>query len=233
MEDINKSNVYEGSYIPYINKWGKITNCLGILFSFGPAFVLAVIFDIMPPSSAIVTGFISIAGAVGVLWFVEPVSYFPIIGVAGTYMAFMSGNISNLRIPCAAIAQKIANVEPGTNEGSIVAALGMSVSIIVNIVILAVGVFAGSAIVAALPESVVNALNYLLPSLFGAIFVQFAIKKIKLAPVALALGLGLTLSVNAGVFNFIPGGKPTYLVTLGSVFGTIIIASLLYKKKLI
>ena len=61
------------------------------------------------------------------IWFVEPISYFPIVGVAGTYMAFVSGNISNLRIPCAMIAQKAAGVEPGTDRGSIVATLGMAV----------------------------------------------------------------------------------------------------------
>ena len=51
---------------------------------------------------------LGITSAVGVIWFVEPISYFPIVGVAGTYMAFVSGNISNLRIPCAMIAQKAA-----------------------------------------------------------------------------------------------------------------------------
>ena len=78
------------------------------------------------------------------IWFVEPISYFPIVGVAGTYMAFVSGNISNLRIPCAMIAQKAAGVEPGTDRGSIVATLGMAVSIIVNVIILAAGIFAGA-----------------------------------------------------------------------------------------
>ena len=79
----------------------------------------------------------AITSAVGVIWFVEPISYFPIVGVAGTYMAFVSGNISNLRIPCAMIAQKAVGVEPETDRGSIVATLGMAVSIIVNVIILA------------------------------------------------------------------------------------------------
>ncbi len=225
-------NIYEGEYLPYINKWGKITNWLGVFLSFGPALVLAVIFKIMPPINAIITGFIAIASAVGINWFVEPVSYFPVIGVPGTYMAFLTGNISNLRIPCAAVAQKIANVEPGTNEGAIVATLGMGVSVLVNIIILAVGVFASTAILSLLPEEAVNALNYLLPSLFGAIFIQFAMKKFKIAPIALGLGILMTIAVNAGVFSFLPG-RPTYMVTLITVFGTIGIATTLYKKKLL
>ena len=112
---------------------------------------------------------LGITSAVGVIWFVEPISYFPIVGVAGTYMAFVSGNISNLRIPCAMIAQKAAGVEPGTDRGSIVATLGMAVSIIVNVIILAAVIFAGAQVLQQLPEIVVNALQLLLPALFGAI----------------------------------------------------------------
>ena len=103
------------------------------------------------------------------IWFVEPISYFPIVGVAGTYMAFVSGNFSNLRIPCAMIAKKAAGVEPGTDRGSIVATLGMAVSIIVNVIILAAGIFAGAQVLQQLPEIVVNALQLLLPALVGAI----------------------------------------------------------------
>ncbi|WP_265332390.1 hypothetical protein [Zhaonella formicivorans] len=226
----NNKQVFESEYLPYINKWGKLTNWLGVLLSFGPALVLAVIFKIMPPAGAIIAGFIAIASAVGINWVIEPISYFPIIGVAGTYMAFITGNISNLRIPTAAVSQKVAGVEPGTQEGTIISTLGMAVSVIVNIVILAFGVLAGAAILAKLPKNVINAFNYLLPSLFGAVFVQFALMRLKLAPIALGIGLLLTIALNAGVFGFLPG-RPTYIVTLGSVFGTIAIAAALYKNK--
>jgi len=110
-------------------------------------------------------------------------------------MAFLTGNISNLRVPTAAVSQKVAGVEPGSKEGVIVATLGMAVSVIVNIVILALGVFAGTTILAKLSPEVMAAFNYLLLSLFGAIFVQFALMKLNIAHIALALGLGLTLAV--------------------------------------
>ncbi len=223
---MDKKQIYEGVFLPDIIKWGRITNVLGLVLAFGPALVLAVVFKLVPPASAILTGFISIASAVGVLWFVEPMSYFPIVGVAGTYMAFLSGNISNLRIPSAAAAQNVAGVQPGSEEGSIIATIGMSVSVLVNIVILALGVFAGTTILANLPENVVQALNYLLPSLFGALFVQFALSKPKLAPIALTLGLVFSLLVARGVVPF-------YTTTLVAVFGTMFIGIALYKKKLI
>ncbi|MDL2314365.1 hypothetical protein LJC36_05230 [Desulfovibrio sp. OttesenSCG-928-C14] len=223
---MENKNIYDNEYLPYIIKWGRLTNWTAVVLCFCPALVLAFVFDLMPPASAILNGFIAIASAVGVIWFVEPISYFPIIGVAGTYMAFMSGNIGNLRIPCAMIAQKIAGVEPGTNEGSIVATLGISVSIVVNITILTIGIIAGAKVLQALPPSVNSALQLLLPALFGAIFVQFAMAKLRLAPIVLAICLLLTLGVKAGI---VPG----YLSTLLAVFASIAIAVLMYKKKII
>lgn len=221
---MDKKQIYEGQFLPDIIKWGRITNVLGLLLSFGPALVLAVYFRIVPPLSAIITGFVSIASAVGVLWFLEPISYFPIVGVSGTYMAFLSGNISNLRIPSAAIAQSVAKVDPGTEEGSIIATLGMAVSVIVNIVILAVGVLAGTTLLANLPPEALQALNYLLPALFGALFIQFTLSKPKLAPIAITIALFSTILVRQGIFPF-------YLPTLVSVFGTMFIGITLYKKK--
>jgi hypothetical protein len=223
------TDIFNNTYLDYINKWGKITNWLGVLLAFGPAIVLAGVFKIIPPVNAILTGFISMASAIGVIWFVEPISFFPIIGVAGTYMAFISGNISNLRIPCAAVAQNVAGVKPGTKEGTIISTLGMATSVISNILILAIGVFAGSKILSQLPQNILDSLNFLMPALFGAVFVQFALMKLKLAPISLGLALILKFGLNSGIFNFLPG-TPSYVVTLGAVFGTMAVASSLYKR---
>jgi len=225
-------DVFNDDYIPYIARYGKITNWLGVLISFGPPLVLLVIFGLLPPASAVISAFIAIASAVGINWFIEPISYFPIIGVAGTYMAFLTGNISNLRIPCAAVSQKVADVEPGTDEGTIISTLGMAVSVLVNIAILIVGVFAGTYILSVLPASVTSTLNYLLPALFGALFVQFALMKLQIAPIAMAIALILGYMVNSGVFSFLPG-MPSYVTTLGTVFGTIAISMTLHKKNII
>jgi len=220
---MDSKNTFDNKYIPYIIRWGRLTNWTGVLLSFGPVLVLALVFGLVPPKEAILVAFVAIASAVGVVWFVEPISYFPIIGVSGTYMAFISGNIGNLRIPCAMVAQKIAGVEPGTNEGSIVATLGMAVSIVVNISILTAGVIAGAQALQQLPQSVIAALQLLLPALFGAIFTQFAISKLKLAPIVLLVCILLTLAAKKGL---IPG----FASTLGAVFLSIAIAVVMYKK---
>jgi hypothetical protein len=171
---------------------------------------------------------VSAAASFAFLWFIEPISYYPVVGPVGTYMAFVSDNISNMRIPCASMAQVSAGVEPGTNQGSIIATIGMGTSIIINVTILTVGVIGGQAILSALPESVTAALNYLLPALFGALFVQFGMKNIKLSGIVLVLACVLYVAINAGVFNFIPGAS-NWLGTLVCVFGAIGIAVLMSK----
>ncbi|MDO5649069.1 MAG: hypothetical protein Q4G11_00570 [Gallicola sp.] len=222
---MEKNNYFEGIYIPEIIKIGKLTSLLGVLVSFGPALVLAAFYGIIPPWGAVGQAFINIAGAVGVIWIIEPISYFPILGVPGNYLAFITGNISNLRVPSATAAQNATGFTPGTHEGTIVATIGMAVSVVVNIVILAAGVFAGNAILSLLPENVVAALNFLLPALFGALFVQFALVKLKLAPIALAISIILTILSQRGI-------TPSFLTTLIAVFGTMAIGIAMEKGKI-
>ena len=127
---------YNKVYIPGIVKWGKITMLLGIITCFGPALVISVIYGCMPPVSAIIAGTIAQISVSGAFYIVEPISYFTVLGPVGTYMAFLSGNISNMRVPCAGMAQVAADVEPGTEKGSIVSVIGMATSIVINVSVL-------------------------------------------------------------------------------------------------
>ena len=204
------SDFYKDEYTPKINRIGKLTGYLGVLVAFTPALVLAVVYGIVPKPAALLTAFISGTSAFGVL-------YFPVVGPAGTYMAFLSGNISNMRIPCASMAQVAAEVEPGTEKGSIIATLGMAVSIIINVSVLTIGAILGSSVLAMLPDSVKAALNYLLPALFGALFVQFGMKMIKHSVIMVVIAFALYFAIGMGVFNWLPGAS-NWLGTLGCVF---------------
>lgn len=152
------NNFYKDEYMPKVNKIGKLTGVLGVILAFSPAIALAVVYGILPKPAALLTAFISGVSAFGVLWFVEPISYYPVLGTAGTYMAFLSGNISNMRVPCASMAQVAADVEPGTEQGSIIATLGMAVSIIINVSVLTIGAILGTSVLSMLPATVKTAL---------------------------------------------------------------------------
>ena len=156
---MEKKDFYEGEYMPQMHKFGKLTGLLGAVLSFLPALVLAVVYGLLPKPAALATAFISAASAFGFLWVVEPISYFTVLGPVGTYMAFLSGNISNMRVPCAGMAQVAADVEPGTEKGSIVSVIGMATSIVINVSVLTIGVILGSSVLSAMPASVIEAWN--------------------------------------------------------------------------
>ena len=222
---------YSKTYIPGIVKWGKITMLLGIITCFCPAIMLAVVYGYMPPASAIIAGTISQMSVSGAFYIVEPISYFPILGIPGTYLTFLSWNTSNMRVPCSSVAQEAAGVEMGTEKGSVISTIGIAVSVIVNIVILTVGAVAGNALIDIMPASMKDALNFLLPALYGAVFGQFAIARPKLAGVAVVIAFGMNWLLKNNFLSFFPG-TPSYVVILVAVFGSILAGKFLYRKEL-
>lgn len=222
---------YSKTYIPSIIKWGKITMLLGIVLGFLPVLTVSFIYGYMPPISAIIAGTISQISVSGAFYVVEPVSYFPVLGIPGTYLTFLSGNTSNMRLPCSSVAQEAAGVEMGTEKGTIISAIGISVSILVNIVILTIGAVGGHAILGMMPEGVKAALTFLLPALYGAVFGQFAINRPKLAVVSVVIAFVMNWLLKNGFLAFLPG-TPSYAVILAAVFGSILAGKFIYKKEL-
>lgn len=220
MNSEQKKDYYENTYMPKMHRYGKLIGILGVLLSFIPPIVLAVVFKALPEWSKLPAAFLTGAAAFGFLWIMEPIGYFNVLGPVGTYMAFLSGNISNMRVPCASMAQVSAEVEPGTEEGSLIATIGMAVSVLINVSILTVGVILGSVVLSKLPPGVVGALNYLLPALFGALLMQFGIKDIKYAIGMLAYCCLLYVLIYLGVFSWLPSAS-NWLPIITAVFGGI------------
>lgn len=226
----NKS-YYSKTYIPNIIKWGKATMLLGILTSFLPALVISFVYGYMPPISAIIAGTISQISVSGAFYIVEPISYFPILGIPGTYLTFLSGNTSNMRVPCSSVAQEAAGVEMGTEKGSVISTIGIAVSILVNVAILTAGAIGGNVLIGLMPAGAKEALTFLLPALYGAVFGQFAVSRPKLAVIAVIIAFGMNWLLLNGFLGFLPG-TPSYAVILVSVFGSIFAGKLIYKKEL-
>ena len=190
--------------------------------SFFPVVILSFVFKVVPALDAIAAAATIRISACLVYYFIEPISFQPVLGIPGTYMAFLSGNLSNLRVPCSSVAQQAAGVEEGTPEGAVLSTIGVAVSIVVNLAILTLGVFLGSQIIALIPESVVNALVYLVPALYGAMLMQMSLYAPKIALIAVPLSI-VTLAISkTGIFD-------SPMAILISVFGSIIIGRFLMK----
>jgi hypothetical protein len=146
------------------------------------------------------------------MWLIEPLSYFLVLGVCGTYVGFLAGNVANFRLPVSAVAQEAAQVAEGSTEGEIVS----TVAIVATQVMLTLSALSGaifvSAIVGQLPATVVAAFDWLLPSIWGALVVQFGLRNWRYAAVA------VTASMVVVTWSGLPTWTHTALVVLLMVF---------------
>ena len=219
MEDIDPA-VYEAEFSRPIHKIGRLTNLVAAALMFLPSIWLYLQYGVFPPTEAILVGMgLALTYAVP-FWIIEPISYYPTLGDAATYMSFLAGNISNMRLPCAAVAQEVAGVEEGSLKGELVATVGIGISVWLSIIAVLIGAVATGLIVKVFPEWWQVAFKtYLLPAVFGAVFGQFALRGFKYAPVALVLALVPILLK-----------WPTYVVIPLAVFGTILFGRLTYRR---
>ena len=219
----NKASASSAGLEDYYNQihfWGRLTIWLVIVLSIMLPLYLSFVLGYHPGWGPIITAYLAFAALMGLAWAMEPVLYYPTLGVSGTYLAFLTGNISNMCLPSAAAAQNSIGAEPGTKKGEITATLGIGAASIVNIAILIPIIFAGSYLLSILPESAQAMLQYILPAIFGGILGQFSIKK----PVYAIVGIGVALSI-----ILLPVGPLNNIFV--SILLTVIICFLIEKKR--
>ena len=203
---------------------GRIVSAVTLVLLIGAPFVIGGFIGAMPNLSAVAKGFIS----VGLVWTVSSVVefliYTPMLGSGGSYLAFITGNLINMKIPCAMNAKEIAGTKSGTTENEIVSTLSIASSSLTTIVILALGVLLLVPLQPVLQSPVLQpAFENVVPALFGAMAYKYFRKNIKLALVPL-----LVMSV---LFVLVPALiSQTSMMIIPSGALTIGLAFLLYKK---
>jgi hypothetical protein len=145
--------------------------------------------------SQIWVAFIAVAGVFGVLWVLEPVTYFPILGPSAMYQAFMIGNISNKLLPAAIVAQSSIGAKPGTRRGDIAAVMAICGAATVHLASLLffVGIL-GTWLISVIPTTVIDVARlYILPAVLGAVLVQSIATMRQIRPTAIAVVLSLVM----------------------------------------
>lgn len=219
----NKDFEYERLWKRPAIKIGMITMLFACILTMLPIVYIMLVHGIYPSAAHLLTSWGLVAAVFGAFYIVEPLSYYPILGLAGTYISFLSGNISNLRLPCSAMAQEVAEVKEGSREGELIGTMGIVGSVVINLIFVTLAAVIGFYVIRILPEIIQDAFrSYTAPAIFGAVFGQFALREIKLAPFALGIPLILLLL-----------GAPVWITILAAVFGTIGIARIFYIKGII
>ena len=203
---------------------GQITLILVILAGFLPSIFLYFFYGVKISLGQMAAATLSIWVVYGAFYPIEPLAFYPSLGLAGTYMGWLAGNVGNMRVPSAVLAKQANNVEDGTPEAEICTVVGIGGSIIMNLVILTIGVFVGTSLMSKLPPVVTTALNsYLLPGVFGGMFGLYGTKYPKIAaPCFVVIVILNYLSVKMGLI-------PSWMVLIIAVFGTLAFTRMMYK----
>ena len=213
------------SYIDSVHRDGTIWNLTVMVLLLAFPLTVAAIFGAAPDWKALGMGLLATAPMYWAVGAIETVTFVPMLGAGGSYLSFVTGNISNLQLPCALNALEQNGVSANSEEGEIISTIAIATSSIVTTLIIILGVVCIVPLTPILEAPVLApAFEQMLPALFGGLGVAFVSKnwKIAIAPVLLMLVL----------FIFVPGlnaGTVGIMVPVSVVF-TIAVARLLYKR---
>jgi len=230
--DITEGAVVEGGaaaikakdYFSSVYVYGRIWMLLALtLLLAAPAFI-STYYNAWPHFGEFFMGLMGIAPTFWVVGIIEMFTYTPMLGVGGSYLGFVTGNLTNLKVPCAINAMSAAKVEAGTKEGEIISTIAIAVSSLVTTIIITLGVFLLFWIRPVLEAPIlIPAFANILPALFGALGVVMISRgwKIAVAPIVFMLVL----------FMFIPGlASAVGVLVPAGVVVAVVAARLLYKK---
>lgn len=187
------------AYTRATNAWGRITLFAGFVVATSVPFIVLATTDANVTVAQILTAFVAVAAVYGAFYVVEPVTYFPILGPAGMYQAFLIGNIANKLLPSAIVAQSAIGAKLGTRKAAYAATAGISGAAVVHVtsLLLLVGLL-GTWIVSIMPESVTEVARvYILPSILGGVMVQLiaTLKQVRSTVIATGVALVVVLLV--------------------------------------
>jgi len=222
---MNKQNM---TYMDKVHRWGTTWNLSMMVILLAFPVIVGILFGVLPDGKGLLMGLIATAPMYWAVGVIETFTYIPMLGAGGSYLSFVTGNISNLKLPCALNALEQAGVKANSEEGEVVSTIAIAVSSIVTTLILVVGVLLLAPLAPILEAEILKpAFAQMLPALFGGLGVVFISRnwKIAIAPVTLMLILFIAVpALNAdNVGIMVP---VSVLFTLG-------VSRILYKKGLL
>jgi len=175
------------SYFDKVHTWGRISCVVSLLFMLAIPLVISLKLA-WPPLQELLKG---LAGVLPLFWTVaviETLSYGPIIGNGGAYLSFVTGNIANLKLPCAIAAMKSADVRASSEEGEVISTIAVASSAITTTILIALGILIFTPIlplITAEGSIATPAFQQVLPALFGALLAGYLRKhwRVAFAPV--------------------------------------------------
>ena len=213
---------------------GKIWMALAMLIFFAVPTTICLYFDVKPDMS--VMGTIAVIVPFLINFFsgiFEPIIYSPMLGINSAYLAFITGNLSNLKIPCVVKAQEICGTKLGTEENEVVSTLSVATSTLVTTVI--VLILAVSNVETAIKNTpwITPAFTCVVYALFGSLGGKYVVKNIKLAVFPLVIIVAFSLILGFAAPKLGVGSAYLFVgIALCAIFGILQVVREKKKQKL-
>lgn len=188
---------------------------------------ICIYYNAWPGFVPVLKGLVGVAPIFWTVGTIEVMTFIPMLGTGGSFLGFVTGNITNLKVPASLAAMESMKVKPGTEEGELISTIAIAVSAITTTLIITIGVLLLSQITPIIDSPVLApAFDNILPALFGGLGVVYVSKNWKIAVVPLACMILL--------FIFVPSlaGSVWVLVPVSALI-SIGAARILYKKGLL
>ena len=172
---------------------GLIFVTIALICNFIPAVYVSMVTGQFPAVGDLVKLWLAAAAAFGVGYIVQPVSFFPIVNLAGTFMCWICGNVGEVRAPAANMAQKVTNCEQGTPKAEIMSCIGICASVFVTVIMISFFALVGAQVMPLMPKFVMKMFGFVLPCVLGAVYADLASKNF-------VLGSSRSSSINCFLF---------------------------------
>ena len=197
------------TYMDKVHTWGRISCLTSLVFFICVPLAISLHFNVWPELSVVGKG-LSALIIFFVTGIVEVVAYSPMLGAGGTYLSFVSGNIMNLKMPCALNAMENAKVKANTEEGEVITTIAIAASTITTTIIIAVFVLifalnpSFSEIMSS--DTFAPAFQQVTYTIFGSLAATYFVKHLKISFFPIAAVTALLLVVDPGIGVLIPIG---------------------------
>ncbi len=207
-----------------LHRIGRLTMVLMIGLLLAVPVLFGLMNDLTPDWNGFINGIIKVAIIYYPTSVVEFLIYTPMLGVGGSYLSFITGNVTNMRIPCAMNAASIAKTEPGTAEHEIISTIAVATSAITTTLVILVGVICLVPLQPVLQSPVLQpAFNNVVPALFGALGLKYFAKSLRLSAPPLILMSVLCIMVPSLINQ-----TSTMMIPVGAL--AMVLGYLLWKK---
>ena len=207
-----------------VHRMGRAWTVAALLYMLSVPFLLGLVLGVTPDMGAFLKGFLNVAVIYYPTSLVEYLIYVPMLGSGASYLSFITGNLANLKIPCAVNAREMSGARTGTPENEIISTLSVATSSLVTVIVLALGVLMLVPLQPVLSNPVLApAFDNVVPALFGALGLKYFIKGRRFAAVPLLLSSAVCILMPSMISQ-----TSVLLIAIGAL--TIGVSFVLYRK---